>query len=714
MKRNRHLSYSSFDRMFPSQDSLPKGGLGNLIALPLWYEAIQQNNTVFIDENEQMILHQMEYLASKPKITLQQLSRLLEQFDRKDYFYDGNQMRMTFGIEDKYARTLYVTVEGMLKIEKRGLNAATVYLLRKSCSQYNAEFFKKQYRHQYIDRRKCPMILSYLEEEEHYYYLPRGCLEKLKQAMPLTEFAINDITNEGTDISVRFKGELRSEQDEAVAELLRYDIGVLKAFPAFGKTVTAIAIIARFQVSTLIIVNKDDLMKQWKERLDQFLEMPPLPDKRTHYVRHFNGSSKKLGYRIDIASIQSLANVEDIETLTQPYGLVLVDECHHIAADSAVSVIRRINARHIYGLTATTERSDGLENVIYMFLGPVRYTASEASHRASYQFRQILIPRYTSYRYLKETNQMAELYSALAKDQARNHLIVQDILKEYRNKGKIIVLSERVEHVEHLAKQLRYAADNVYAVHGNLSRKERDEILLTVQNKTENESYILLSTSQLLGEGFDLPSLKTLFLTLPISGKSRIAQYTGRIHRNYEGKDEVRVYDYVDSDIPQFHSMYFKRLKQYRIEGYLIEQNHTQYEVGHILFSSSSFQAAFQTDLSNLQSELILFSYAPSLNGFLIHQKELLELHHKGIRITCIIPDSYRNSEESQYLEGTGSNLIYYDHHHSYAILDRNTVWAFTFDLFGAIPEKDVVTRRENDSQFVLELLNTIEKAEDA
>ncbi len=705
---NRNLSFSSFDRMFPSQDGVTSDGFGNLIAIPLRYQAFQNGNTAFINESGQVIEHQIEYLHSRNKTTLNQVEALIQSFEIHDFFFDSNQLRMSFGVEEKADKELTITESNELRIAKKGLNAVTVSIILRCASLYNQEYYRRQKNHMWIDRSTCPRIISYLEEDRNYYFIPRGCMDTLRRALPLTEFHIKKDLNEGLPIAVQFNGELRAQQDEALSQLLRHDIGVLKAYPSFGKTVTGIALIARLQISTLIIVPTTSLLKQWIQRLREFLIIPQMEDRRKSYIGRYSGTYKKLGYRIDVAVVDSLANIEDLNNLTEPYGLILVDECHHAASVTFSRVLRLIRAKYIYGLTATDHRRDGMDKVINMFCGNVRYTASAADARRNYRFQQILIPRYTTFRMLDIPNHLNDIYEVMIKDHVRNTLIVNDILNEYRQEGKIIVLSERIKHLELLGKMLEYSIDHVYILHGKVKLSERDRIIAEVRSKTSDENYILLATCPLLGEGFDLPSLKSLFLVMPLTGETRITQYTGRLHRNYEGKDTVKVYDYVDSDIPVLNAMYFKRLVTYRKEGYAVNRNSIEEQLDRILYPVKSFKELFKEDLNHCRSEVLFFQETVSVDGIRAIQKELLELTHRGIEISYVIPGHYANSTAEQYLSGTGGKVIYHEHHKHIVAIDRSVVWEAGFDILNQMEPNEILTRRIQEYQYVSELMGMV------
>lgn len=381
MEGNKNLNFNSFDRMFPNQDYLPQGGFGNLIALPLRHDAYLKGNSSFINDLQQVIDHPIEYLASLPKLTEQQLDRILNSYYKNDYFFDQQQMGLSLDTNMKYSKQMYGLENTMLCIEKKNLNLYTLSVLKRLGSMYNPEYFLKQKLKKPIYRETTPRVLSYYEEDDRYLYLPRGQKYKLQEIFPEAEIQLEAQVTNGQVIDIAFTGELWQNQQEAVNTLMQYDMGIMKAVPGFGKTVMALYMIGQRTVSTLVIVPNKEIQKQWEQRIHEFLTIPPCKSKRDSYIGIYNGSKKKLRGHIDIAVAASLANLENIAVTLKEYGMIIVDECHHAASDTFTRVLRNVNAKYIYGFSATPKRKDGLEKIMHMFCGPIRYETVHFKYR---------------------------------------------------------------------------------------------------------------------------------------------------------------------------------------------------------------------------------------------------------------------------------------------------------------------------------------------
>ncbi len=707
MTRNPHLSFSSFDRLFPNQDFMPKGGAGNLIAAPFRYDAYRHENSAFINTRGQILKQPFEFLLSRPKITPEEITSICSSYDTEDYFFDNDQLRMSLHTEQKYSSEIRAVLRNRLIIRKTGLNALTVNLLKRVSSMYNPKYIEMQKYHRpiYVNGN-VTRVLSYFEEDDKNLYLPRGVLTQLRSLLVETKIITEDKRTEGRPIDISFRGTLREDQKDAVQKLLKYEDGILQAYPGFGKTVAGLFIMAERKVSTLIVVNSKELLEQWKMRIDEWLDYPKAVKKRDSFVRTYSAARKNLGGNIDIAIAKSLANAENLDEIMSQYGLVLIDECHHIACDTFLTIMRQASAKYIYGLSATPKREDGLDKAIFMHCGPIRKRVA-STHKHS--FTQYLIPRYTNFRWLADDIQYQELCSELTKDTARNYLIFKDIMAEYRSDGKIIVLSERIEHLNILFDMLSAACDDVYMLSGQTKIKERKATLQYIRELKPEDSYILLATSKLLGEGFDLPSLETLFLVLPIKAETRIIQYTGRIERDTGNKDTVKVYDYVDEQVPMANRMYYRRLKQYQASGYLIQENHRETVMERFLYDIGAFEEPLLNDLRSARSEITIFSPAPIISCIRKYHSSLQELFHSGISIHYILSSSCKDkTQEIRYLRGTGGNIIFTDHKKHFIIIDRKIIWSGNMDLLSPLPKSDGYLTRSDNSELAAEIINSI------
>jgi len=401
--------------------------------------------------------------------------------------------------------------------------------------------------------------------------LPRGCLEDLLQTLSgLNIQVVRDQRNPGQPLKVTFQGELRPEQAVAAQAMLSQDTGVLAATTAFGKTVVAAWLIAQRGVNTLVLVHRRQLQQQWVERLSTFLGMP------ARAIGRIGGGHKKPTGLVDVAVIQSLFRKNIVDDLVGNYGHLIVDECHHLSAQSFEQVARQAKAKFVTGLSATVTRKDGHHPIIFMQCGPVRYRGNAKQQAAAHPFEHKVLVRPTGFRPLRPANpnvrqQFQELYGELITEKERNQLICQDVIQALREGRSPLVLTERNEHLDALAQHLEPEVRHLVVLRGGVPRKEVEAIQARLAAIPAGEARLLLATGRYVGEGFDDARLDTLFLTLPVSWHGTIAQYVGRLHRLYDGKREVRVYDYADLNVPMLARMFDRRCRGYEAIGYAIE-----------------------------------------------------------------------------------------------------------------------------------------------
>ena len=417
-----------------------------------------------------------------------------------------------------------------------------------------------------------PRIISCSEDFPQYIGLPRGCADDLAALLiPLKiPYQVTDKRNHGKHYDFSFTGELRTEQQLAVSALLPYDIGVLSASTAFGKTVVAAHMIARRKVNTLVLVHRVQLIAQWKARLENFLNITP------EQIGTIGGGKHNATGIIDIATIQSLCKKGVVDDLVGNYGFVIVDECHHLSAFSFELVARQCKARYFLGLSATLTRKDGHHPIIFMQCGPVRYRVSDRKQAAERPFHHRMIIRKTAIRLpeLLEPNTTIPIhliYSLLMDDKKRNDLIISDIAKVLQAGRSPVVITERKAHLEYLAERLSEMVKNLIVLKGGMNKKEYRSTMQRLAAIPDDESRLILATGKYLGEGFDDARLDTLFLTLPISWKGTLSQYSGRLHRLYHSKKEVLIFDYADVDIPVTARMFQRRCTGYKAIGYEID-----------------------------------------------------------------------------------------------------------------------------------------------
>ncbi|MCL2100764.1 MAG: DEAD/DEAH box helicase [Fibromonadales bacterium] len=408
-----------------------------------------------------------------------------------------------------------------------------------------------------------PHILYCYEFSPKYIGLPVGCLDGLISILKhynITPIISNE-QNHGKNIDIQFLGELREEQKEALQKLMENQTGILSASTAFGKTVVALSVIAARKVNTVILVHRKLLADQWTERIHNFLGIPKKD------IGYYGGAKKKRTGIIDIAVMQSVVKRDKVEDWIADYGQIIVDECHHISAASFERIIRKCPAYYRLGLSATVVRKDGQHPIVLMNLGDVRY--SNARSNTEPQFVQKIFPRFTDFRLDDETLDIQEVFHSLYLNEVRNKLIIKDIIEVYKEGRECLVLSERIEHLDILKEALKEHVPSIFILKGGLGKKQLKATMEDIQNDSKQK--LILATGKYLGEGFDLPSLDTLFLVFPFSWKGMLIQYTGRLNRASHGKEEIRVYDYVDGKVQVLSRMYGRRLRGYKALGFEVQ-----------------------------------------------------------------------------------------------------------------------------------------------
>lgn len=581
MEHRHVLSLDSYDRMFPNQDTLPRGGFGNLIALPLQGLPRKQGNSVFVDAQFQPIADQWAFLASLRKMSLTEVERTVQQAARQTGILNVGHFEMdeddeampweakSRGGEDDLIGELLpskVTIvqAHMLFIEKAGLPAKLLNRLVRMAAFPNPEFYKAQAMR--LPTYGKPRVIGCAEDYPKHIAVPRGCYEQVMKLLESLGMAVDiqDERNTGQRIEVGFTGELTMMQDAAARAIIAHDTGILSATTAFGKTVVGAAIIARRQVNTLILVHRRELMEQWKERLAAFLDVP------AGSIGMIGGGKEKRTGKIDIAVMQSVNVKGAVKPYVDEYGQIIVDECHHVSAFSFEQILKQAKAKFVFGLTATPARKDGHQPIVYMQCGPIRFKVDAKSQARIRPFSHKVIPKYTSFK-LADTQAKAtiqEIYQLLTEDEARNSMIFDDLLKCLDEGRSPLLLTERTAHVDYFEKRLAPFAKNVIVLRSGAGKKEREALKKRIGNIPDHEERVLIATGKLIGEGFDDARLDTLFLALPVSWKGTLQQYAGRLHRLHEGKKEVQVYDYIDLQVPMLSAMYKKRIQGYRLMGY--------------------------------------------------------------------------------------------------------------------------------------------------
>ncbi len=721
-------SFRFYDRMLPMQDYLPEGSVGNLIALPLQGQALKKGNSAFIDECWNAYPNQWEVLLSKKKLSKQFIEDKIKEWvegshniiaDCKDIFENDSEKPWEktkhFQKEDVDG-IMRITLSDGIYVDAVNLRPRIQNQIRRMAAFSNPVFYKNQamglsnfenYRYIYLG-----------SDEGGFIKVPRGILENLIKECEKAgiEYEIEDKRSKGHPIHVEFIGKLKESQIPAVERLLQNDNGILNAATAFGKTVVCCNVIAKKQVSTLILIQSSALMEQWREALEKFLyideELPEYETptgrkkKRKSLVGKLQGAHDSTTGIIDLVMAGSVCKNGVYHRRLKEYGLILVDECHHAASDTIVDILQEANAKYVYGVTATPFRGDGLEKINYMLLGPIRYQFTSKDRAKEQGIEHLVYPRFTravAPRFSQDRMHPNEAYEIIRNNEDRDELIIRDV-KQCVDSGRTpVVLSKYVEHSQRLYQRLINYADKVFLLSGGNSKKEHKEILKRMSQVTTNESMILVATGKLIGEGFDYPRLDTLIMATPVAWKGVVEQYAGRLNRDYDGKKSVIIYDYVDSHIPMFDRMYHKRLKAYKQIGYdIFSKTGMQKQTANAIFDIDSYADVYRNDLLTAEKEILISS--PAISGKKVYEiiHLLREKQEAGIKIVIVTwkPDCYgygdsvywQELQEQMRKAGFDMNLVE-DYCEHYCIIDRQVVWYGSMNFLGKEDAEDNLMR---------------------
>lgn len=683
MEQAGGMSFESYDRLFPTQATIPEGGFGNLIALPFQGKAQKMGNSVFVDERFVAFPDQWRFLSSITKVSRQRIQEILDSLTEAPLgvltFSDTESHKTVELFSDSivgsfahadpltandFPRTLHAVKSNMLLIGKQGLSIKAQNRVRRLAAFGNPEFYRAQAMHQSVYGK--PRIIWCGEETDEHIMLPRGCDEKLINLAK--EFdctcTFEDMRNIPVPIAAAFTGTLRKRQQQAADTLLGYEHGILSAPTGFGKTVIGAYLIGKLKARTLVIVPKANLIDQWKTRLAQFLDIEddrptsltksgkPSKKKRSTIGQIGGGKNKPSGL-VDIATFQSLTMKNDLgivcaKEIIANYDLIICDECHYAAAPNLELVMKNVHARYVYGLSATPKRSDGLDGVIFMHLGPIRHTVDPKEQAIEQGIRRLLVPRFTRTRLtsLESGTTYNQVIDKLCEHTARNAFIAQDVIDSMEAKHTPLVITKRKEHATTLATLLEQAGVTVFLLTGEGSGREKREKLDQVRN-AEASTFAIVATGSYIGEGFDLPALDTLMLASPYSWEGVITQYSGRLHRENKGKHEVMVYDYVDVNIPMLERMYKKRLKTYAKLGYEIGSESQLQEPSAAMIAVTTWLECFRRDLCQ-SSENVIIS-APYANPTTIQAliPDIQNAIARGIEFSIVLKRSKSNTSIS-------------------------------------------------------------------
>ena len=725
MNRDGRISFKSYDRFFPNQDTLPEGGLGNLVALPLQGNARKNGNSVFVNEYFEPFPDQWEYLLNVGKLSASALEEMLKQTDNIMPLGDLSktseskpwEVPTTTKIEKSdFSSEIVVIRSNMLYIPLSQLSSKVLNHLRRIASFRNPEFYSKQALR--LSTYQTPRIISCADLTDEYLALPRGCEDAVTTLFQEKDVAyrFEDKTNRGRAISIRSNGELRENQQEAVNALATNNTGVLSATTAFGKTVAAIGLIAEHCVNTLILVHTKALLDQWVQRLEQFLVIDDVlviekgkHKKNLSPIGTLSSTGNKLHGIIDIALMQSCMTDGEVKPFVKDYGLVIADECHHVSAVNFEQILKAVNARYVYGLTATPIRKDGHQPIIFMQCGPIRYNADAKAQMRDQSFQRLLVPRFTPFRPVSgEDLSFTKVVQLLTEDEYRNLFIVKDVIEVLKEGRSPIILTSRTAHVEILAGLLKPHCPNIVTLVGSESTKEKRQKMEHLQSIPSSDPLVIIATGKYVGEGFDYARLDTLFLVSPVAWKGIVAQYAGRLHREFDGKKDVQIYDYIDIRVPVCESMYRKRLKGYASIGYKIRNNEmfdSLFPTTDLIYDGLSFVSPFVSDLSQCKRSVVLSCPKVRIGRQAQIAERLIDMTAKGIEVVLYTKEE---NDDTIRLQHQGISVVIINHLSLHAaIIDKSTIWYGSVNILGFHSIEDNLIRFKNP-EIATSLLETL------
>ena len=722
-------SFDYYDRMYPCQDHLKN--LGNLIALPLQGDALKRGNSAFVDEDFNAYPDQWSYIFKQSKrLSKDEVLSYILNWQNELAHNDGK--LINFNIEDRpkpwrrnikfnkenvvgklhivladgvYVDTLNITVELQNQIRSLAAFDNPIYYKNKNLGYSNYYNLSSVYLGKDIDG---------------YINIPRGLKEKLieKCNEACIEYDIEDNREKGRPIRVSFKQSLRDKQDLAANDMFNYENGILDAATGFGKTVIATYLIGKRKTNTLIILQNTELIDQWIKAINDFLDINEIPREyltktgkkksRDSVIGILSGSKNSLSGIIDIAMVGSLYKKGDFNEFINSYGMVIVDECHHSAANTFIEVLKKVNAKYVYGFSATLKRSDQLDKITYMMIGPIRHQYTAMQRFIDNGIKHYIVPRFTKvFDFSEDKDNINRLYELVCFNKNRINQIVEDV-KECVNKNRTsLILTKYKKQADMFYESLKDSADYVYVIYGDNTQKENREIREKLYSIDSNKTLILIATAQKIGEGFDFPRLDTLFLSLPVSHESRLSQYVGRIDRIYKGKKDVYVYDYIDFHIGVFENMYKKRLKTYKKNGFNVYQKElSEKQDARHIYGYNNYTESFEQDIIEASKRIIISS--PELSKDKVDRFiELINLRLElGIEATIIAVEKDTNYEIINELRNNGVNIILKDElYKCFAIIDDEFVWYGGVNLLGKDDVWDNVIRIK-DEEVVGELVD--------
>ena len=565
------MDLGSYDRFFPSQDFLPRAGFGNLIALPLQKKCRALENTEFLNVDQSELRpwpDQWSFLSQIKRLGPSQVEGLLEKIPPVSVG-PGHSRAVSASVRQRYPapKQIHAALGATLSIEKSGIPPWLLAQMKQLALLHNPQFYEREKLR--LSTWRIPRFIRCYEEDASHIHLPRGSLEDLKYLAKGSgsELFLTDHRPVPEKLSLKFLGSLMPEQMNAIRAVLSDDMGVLIAPPGAGKTVMGCYAVAERNVPTLILAHRKPILDQWRAQLGDLLGLS------SRVIGQVGGGRNRQTGIIDLAMMQSLKRIDDLESFFSKYGFIIVDECHHLPAFTFEACVKRAPVRYILGLTATPYRRDGLQEIITLQCGSIRHTMAAVEN----SFSRTLVVRETPFTYSEDGDlSIQEIFRSLVRDNARNELIRTDVCHALTQGRRCLILSHWKEHCELLADGLRECGKTPLVLSGTLGKKTRSAMLGSLQDTPSDKELLIIATGQYLGEGFDCPQVDTLFLAFPLSFKGKLIQYVGRALRKHEDKSSVRVYDYADKRVPILRKMYAKREKTYRSLRFAPENDRTK------------------------------------------------------------------------------------------------------------------------------------------
>ena len=701
-------------------------------------QALKNGNSAFVDENWNAYPNQWDILLNKTeKLGIEDIEKYMTKWQAE--LAESRGMLAGTDINNrpkpwkKKCEFVKADVVGKLHmVLGNGVYIDTLNLMPRIQNQIrslaafdNPEFYKNK-RLGYSNYYNFSAV--YLGKDvDGYIQVPRGLKERIIEECNKAgiDVDISDQKEKGCPIRVSFKGDLRMQQELAAEKLLTYSDGVLSAATAFGKTVVCSYLIAERKVNTLILLQSKDLLNQWVDELDKFLDIKEEPPeyetktgrkkKRDSVIGILHGSKNTLTGIVDVAMVGSMYSKGKFNDLINSYGMVIMDECHHAASNTSMELLQKINAKYVYGVSATPKRGDSLDKIIYMLLGPLRHRFTALERAQEQGIGHYFVPRYT--RVVDNADSKDDInkaYSLISTSKVRNDMIISDVKKSIAQKKTPVILTRFKEHAKLLYDALKNEADHVFLLYGDNSDKENAEIRVKLKQVPKTESLILIATGQKIGEGFDFPRLDVLMLAAPVSFEGRLEQYVGRLNRDYEGKEAVYVYDYIDAHVRFFNKMYGKRLKTYKRTGFSIWTGDVQSkQIINAIYDSGNYTEKFEQDIVEAEKSIVISS--PDIRQDKIDRLLLLvkERQEKGVHITVITTEP----EEVVYgsvdvcyslineMKQVGINVVTKaEVEERFAVIDDELVWHGGMNLLGKVDIWDNLMRIKNH-QVAAELL---------